>query len=148
MGNSPAAQRVLAQQRSMQGQSQVCPRCKSVHMFEVQVSQYRAGGYGTVEIQQESDAQTFPLLLCAGCNFPILPKPPVGHKAGGIYETARKEFRESIEKGQKFLLSQDAEATKTAVLETAAGKGVEGDVKALRDRLAELEKQLGIKTNA
>lgn len=132
---SPAANRV----RSANGKKAACPQCGSEHFYEVQVSQYLTGGFGTVEILQDTDAQTFPLLKCAGCDFPILPKPDAGRKAGGIYESARNEFRASIMKGQDFIKSLDPQLIENKVVLASAGKTVEQDVVALAGRVEKLE---------
>src|SRR5271170_1768981 len=143
-----AASRILAQTRQMQGKDVVCEKCNSNYFYEVQTSMYRAGGQGSVEIQVASDAQIFPLLKCAGCDFPVLPKPATGRRHGGVYESAHKDFRASIEAGQKFLNSLDPEAVKGDVLTAVAGKYVETRVEDLHDRLSNIEKELGAPAHA
>lgn len=142
-----AASRILAQTRQMQGKDVLCEKCGSNYFYEVQTSMYRAGGQGSVEIQVASDAQVFPLLKCAGCDFPVLPKPATGRRHGGVYESAHKEFRTSIEAGQKFLNSLDPEVVKVDVkadvMTAFAGKYVEGKVESLADRLNNIEGALG-----
>ena len=143
MSTAPtAAQRIIAQQRQMQGKDVVCERCGSQHMYEVQVTRYLAGGQGSVEIQADANEQVFPLLVCV-CGFPNLPKPATGRRHGGVFETSHKMFRESVGKSQEFLRSQTPDATKAEVLAVAAGKNVEADVKSLDGRLTKLEKDLG-----
>lgn len=139
MSNTPnAAERLQAQTRLMQGNSVKCSQCGSDHFYEVQVSKYRAGGSGSVEIQQESDAQTFPLLICL-CGFPILAKPSTGRRHGGIYDTAHAAFRAAIGVSQDFLKASAPKAITDTVLEAAASKTIEGTVEGLNDRVNALE---------
>lgn len=155
MSNSPAnaAGRILAQQRQMAGKDVVCPQCGSQHFYEVQSTRYLAGGSGSVEILQDTNEQVFPLLKCAGCDYPVLPKPAVGRRHGGVYESAHKEFRESVQKGQDFLKSLESTSVKTDVLKNVAGKHVEAEVTAvvtkvngLHDRVSKIETDLGTGT--
>lgn len=131
---SPAANRL----RAGHGKKTSCIQCGSEHFYEVQSSQYLTGGFGTVEILQDTDAQTFSLLKCAACDFPVLPKPDAGRKAGGIYESARNEFRASILKGQELIRSLDPQAIETKVMVNSAGKA---EVATLTDRVKVLEEK-------
>jgi hypothetical protein len=137
MSNTPGG--ALSRVRASQGQKHSCSRCGSEHFYEVQVSQYKTGGYGTVEISQDTDAQTHPLLKCAGCDFPILPKSAVGRKSGGIMESSTNDFRASVMKGQELIKSMDPKVIENKVVLVAAGKAVEQDVLALAERVKALE---------
>lgn len=140
MSNSPAgaAERIVAQQRAMQGKMLVCEKCGGQHFHEVQVTKYLAGGYGTVEIQADTTDQVFPVLVCL-CGQPVMPKPAVGRRAHGTYEGAQKDMRESMVKATTFRDSQDPKK----VLEGAAGVHIEKKVADLEAQLIELKKDLG-----
>lgn len=150
MSNSPgsAASRIQAQQRAMAGKDVVCEQCGSTYFYEVQTTLFLAGGSGSVEILMDANAQMFPLLKCAGCNFPVLPKPATGRRHGGVFESAHKEFRASIEKGQEYLKSRDPETIQKELLTVVAPKGVEGHVEDLRERMNTLEAALGAPAHA
>lgn len=134
----PAHQRIQAQQRAMAGKDLKCDHCGSEHLYEVQATRYLSGGTGSVEIQADSNEQVFPLLKCAGCNYPVLPKPAVGRRHGGVYETSHKLFRESIEKGQAYLKSLQPTNIKQEIVGASAD-----DLNEVRGRLSKLEKDLG-----
>jgi ribosomal protein L37E len=142
MSNTPAAARILAQQKAMQGNDVVCVRCDSKYFHLVRATIYRAGGYGTVSIQEDTDAQPFDLLVCAGCGYPVSPKPEVGRRAAGIREQAQKEYLNSIAKGQDYLKSLDAQAVTDTVVNASAGKFVEDQVEGLTARLNVVETKL------
>jgi hypothetical protein len=131
----------------MAGKDVVCERCGGGHFYEVQVTKYLAGGSGSVEILADPNEQVFPLLICP-CGFPILPKPAVGRRAGGIYETSQKLLRESIGKAQAYLNAQTLDSVKGNVLEAVAGKFVEGRVEAVIQRVDKIENDLYVKANA
>lgn len=145
MSNSPgsAAARIQAQQRQMSGKDMKCENCGSEHMYEVQATRYLSGGSGSVEILQDTNEQVFPLLKCAGCNYPVLPKPATGRRHGGVYESSHKEFRASVEKGQAYIKSLNPETVKADILQKTAGQHVEAAVAELKGRLATLETSLG-----
>src|SRR5208337_435176 len=149
MSNSPsnAAARIQAQQKAMAGKDVVCARCGGTWFFEAQFTKYLSGGSGAVEILQDPNEQVCPLLICA-CGFPTLPKPAVGRRAGGIYETSHKDFRESIGKSQTFLNAQTLSSVKSGVLEAVAGKFVEGRVEDVTKRVDKIENDLLGKANA
>lgn len=137
MSTSAAIGQAQGRVRVGSSRKMVCPQCGSEHFYEVQVSQYLTGGFGTVEILPDTDAQTFPLLKCAGCDFPVLPKPEAGRKAGGVYESAKNDFRASVLKGQTFIKALDPVAIETKVVEKAAAQH---DLKLLSERVGKLEK--------
>ena len=143
MSNSPnnAAARIQAQQRAMAGKDVVCERCGGSHFYEVQVTKYLAGGSGSVEILVDPNEQVFPLLICP-CGFPMLPKPAVGRRASGIYETSHKLMRGSITKAQTYLNAQTLNSVKGEVLEAVAGKFVEGRVEDVTKRVDKIENDL------
>lgn len=143
MSTQSTAARILAAQRNMQGNSIICTKCGSEHFYEVQVTRYRSGGSGSVEILANTDDQVLPLLKCAGCGYPVLPKVATSRRHGGVFESAHKEFRMSIIKGQTFLDAQNPDDIKSDVLQAAAGKHVEGAVNDLRDRVNNLESVQG-----
>jgi len=131
----------------MAGKGVVCERCGGSHFYEVQVTKYLAGGSGSVEILADPNEQVFPLLICP-CGFPTLPKPAVGRRAGGIYETSHKLMRDSVTKAQAYLNSQTTNAVKGEVLESAAGKFVETRVEDVTKRVDKIESDLYSKANA
>lgn len=138
-----AAERINAQNRQMHGKEVVCEQCGSNHFYEVQSTCYLAGGSGSVEIQQDSSSQVFPLLKCSGCNFPVLPKPSVNRRHAGTYETSHTLFRESIDKGRTYLKANTPKAITNELLSAVAGKGVEAKVEVLIERVSKMEKDLG-----
>lgn len=138
-----ATERINAQTRQMHGKEVVCEQCGSNHFYEVQSTCYLAGGSGSVEIQQDSNSQVFPLLKCSGCNFPVLPKPSVGRRHAGTYETAHTIFRESVDKGRVYLRASTPKAITDELLSAVAGKAVEAKVEVLTERVSKMEKDLG-----
>jgi len=136
-----AASRVAAQTRQMQGQQVVCARCGGNYFREEQITTYRAGGQGSVEIQAESDGQIFPILICL-CGLPVLPKPAVNRRAGGIYETAQKACREAVAQAIEYLNANSPQAIASNLLGAAAGKQVEDQVEKLDARVANAEEGL------
>src|SRR5208282_6336876 len=94
--------------------------------------------YGTVSIQEDTDAQQFDVLICL-CGYPVSPKPEVGRRAGGIREQGQKEFFASVEKAQDFLDSTTPEQVTAILKDSVAGKFVEGRVEDLTDRFNALE---------
>jgi hypothetical protein len=107
-------------------------------MYEVQVTSYLSGGQGSVEIQADPNGQTFSVQICI-CGYPLLPKPAVNRRAGGIYETAHKECRESVAKAIDYLDTLNPATVTNNLLDTAAGKHVEGHVEKLEARVTQLE---------
>lgn len=139
MSSTPtAASRILAQQQAMAGKEVTCNRCGSTFLRRVQVTTYRAGGYSTVSIQENTDAQPFDILICV-CGYPVSPQPEVGRRAGGIREQGQKDFLASVKLAQKFLDNADPEAVTASASLTLAGKYVEGVVETLGDRVNNLE---------
>lgn len=139
MSTTPtAASRIQAQQQAMQGKEVICSRCGSNFLRRVSVTTYRAGGYGTVSIQENTDAQPFDLLICV-CGYPASPSPEVGRRAAGVREQGQKDFLASVKKAQTFLKEADPEAVKATLSESVAGKFVEGRVEDLTDRVNTLE---------
>jgi ribosomal protein L37E len=128
----------MARLRAAQGKIITCTRCGSHHFHEVQTSRYLSGGYGTVAIQPDPEAQTFPLLVCI-CGMPQLPVSQPGRKAGGVYEAANAELRKSVTDCQTYLNSQDPKALGDYLLQVAAAKGVEGAVETLKEKVKGLE---------
>lgn len=140
MSLSPnAAERIQAQTRAMQGREVKCDRCGSSHFYEVQISKYLSGGSGSVEIMADPNEQVHPLLMCP-CGMPILPKPAVGRRAGGVYETSHKGFRESINKAQDYVRANSPKVVADNLMEAVAGKV---EVAALATRIDKLEQDLG-----
>jgi hypothetical protein len=138
-----AADRINAQTRQMKGKDVVCEQCGSEHFYEIQVSRYLSGGSGSVEIQMDPNEQVHPLLKCAGCNFPVLPKPSVNRRHGGTFETSHKAFRDSVERGQGYMKASTPKAVTNEILAAVAGKDVEPKVEGLIERVTKLEKDLG-----
>jgi len=128
----------MAQQKALQGVDVVCTHCGSAYLRRVAVTKYKAGGYGTVSIQEDTDAQQFDVLICL-CGYPVSPKPEVGRRAGGIREQGQKEFFASVEKAQDFLDSTTPEQVTAILKDSVAGKFVEGRVEDLTDRFNALE---------
>jgi len=128
----------LARLRAAQGKIIVCSRCGSHHFHEVQTTRYLSGGYGTVVIQPDAEAQMFPVLVCI-CGWPQMPPVQPGRKAGGTYEAANAELRNSVTSCQEYLQSQDPKAVSDKLLQVAAAKGVEGAVETLKDKVKVLE---------
>ena len=149
MATSPvvpnAVARIAAQTRAMQGKDVKCDQCGSEHFYEVQVTRYLAGGTGSVEILADPNEQVFSLLKCAGCNYPVLPKPAVGRRHGGIYEGSHKAFRESIEKALKFLKGSSPKVITDEIMAVVTPKHA---VTELTDRVTKLEKDLGAEVPA
>jgi hypothetical protein len=129
-----AVARIAAQQRQMGGKLISCERCGSTHFYQVNAVQVTRG-YGTVEVSLAMDTQEFQTWKCIACDFVVTPQVPVGRKASGIYEGAHKEYRESVKKGQEFILSLDPHVA----IQAAAGKHVEDAVTRLEGRVTTLE---------
>src|SRR5271170_8084032 len=133
-----AASRIQAQQQAMAGKEVACNRCGGNFLRRVSVTTYRAGGYGTVSIQENTDAQPFDILICV-CGYPVSPQQEIGRRAGGIREQGQKDFLASVKKAQEFLDSADPETIKIAATDGMASSVVEGRVESLMDRVNELE---------
>ncbi len=143
MSTTPnAAARIQAQTRQMQGKDVICANCGSQHFYELQVTRYLAGGSGSVEILADPNEQVHPLLMCP-CGTPVLPKPAVGRRHGGVFETSHKLFRESVEKAQEYLKTTNPQVINDGVLQLSAGKYIEAQVESLMGRLSKLEQELG-----
>ncbi|MGC1580962.1 MAG: hypothetical protein WA766_05740 [Candidatus Acidiferrales bacterium] len=135
MSTTPTpASRIQAAQKQMQGQSVICGRCGSTYLRRVSVTTYRAGGYGTVSIQEDTDAQPFDILICV-CGYPVTPKPEIGRRAQGIREQGQKEFLESIKRAKEYLDTVDPTTVGDALKDVVAGKYVEGRVETLTDQV-------------
>jgi len=139
MSSTPtAASRIQAQQHAMAGKQVACDRCGSNFLRRVSVTTYRSGGYGTVSIQEDTDAQPFDILICV-CGYPVTPQQEIGRRAGGIREQGQKNFLSSVKLAQDFLDNADPDVIKAAATEGMASKYVEGRVEDLTDRINGLE---------